>query len=109
MIARLEYLGEDGWENGFDIEPGNDGALLDQGPDGEENLYFLRCESDNSCTWIYRLVEGQYRWVNETKFEISETIEPNAVLRAGSEPFESTIFEEDGKHRRAIQITHCEF
>jgi hypothetical protein len=108
MVARLEYLGEDGWEQGFDINPGDDGALLDQGPDGKENLYFIKCERDNSCTWVYQLVEGQYRWVSPSKFEICETIEPTAVLNCGTGPYETTIFEAEGKHRRAIQITHKE-
>ncbi len=106
MVSRVEFLGEDGWEHGFDIVPGEDAAILDQGIKGDEELYLIKCESDNSRTWVYRLIEGQYRWVTPAKFEVCEVVEPSAMLQCDSTPYESTIFEEEGKHRRAIQITH---
>lgn len=106
MVSRFEYLGEDGWEHGFDVCVGQESAVLDTNPNGFEEMLYIKCEPDNSATLIFRLTEGEFSWVTPTTFRLEEDKLPEAVLREDSQPFESTIFEEENLHRRNIQITH---
>lgn len=106
MVSMLEYLGEDGWEFGFSVCAGDKSTLVDVDPEGREELYLIKCESDDAVTIVYRLKEGQYTWISPSAFDVLEEIQPAAMLTIGSTPYESTIMEHKDKPRRYIQITH---
>lgn len=105
MPSSVEFIGEDGWEYGFEVEPGLGEGLLDIGEDGEEVLYIIKCEADDLATLLYRLEEGTYSWVSKGSFKVRQSTLPVAILTRDTKPYESSIFESEVK-RRGIQITH---
>lgn len=105
MVSKMEYMGDDGWELGFEVTPGDYTLVQDITEEGKPGFYYIWCEPDDSATLVYELYQGQYTWISDSCFALLQDVQPAAILRSGREPYAASLFESEEK-RLAVQISH---